>query len=420
MKDKTVTIREKLQATISITDYLLKTGYTATKNRSVVNGRNFSSPFRTDKHPSFRVSNCGKLWFDFSEEEGGDLISLYQKLHSVSVKEAINCLFQELEYDRELYSYKANKLPEHKVFNSNSFDISCLKKNHPLSQNEFLLTKARERFIVDSLSDKYLRAIYYDKNGQKTSNGKYFFQIGFPNMLGGYELWNRDSQRVYKSLIGAKFASFIEGDNPNDVDIFEGMFDFLSHLTITNRLKPFNNTFILNGTGNLGAILRLLRQYNSINSYVDNDTGGDRVHSIFEKLGIRFYDKRKVFEHHNDYNDFLVSMRSHDVSRIKSSGRPLDISKSIFKVLVIFNKEKNTGPRENWPYYSKDEKVDKEAVNRVQIGWSNQDFLFNFKCLSDMYNIVRKKIDEGEYKFAIVYANNIKSLPQGVELFKIN
>ncbi|MCX6939982.1 MAG: CHC2 zinc finger domain-containing protein [Verrucomicrobia bacterium] len=51
--------------------------------------RTCCSPFREDRHPSFSISSCGRLWKDFAADEGGDVVSFVKRATACTDAEAI-------------------------------------------------------------------------------------------------------------------------------------------------------------------------------------------------------------------------------------------------------------------------------------------------------------------------------------------
>ncbi len=51
--------------------------------------RHCCSPFRDDRHPSFSISACGRLWKDFATNEGGDVVSFVKRASACTDAEAI-------------------------------------------------------------------------------------------------------------------------------------------------------------------------------------------------------------------------------------------------------------------------------------------------------------------------------------------
>ena len=51
--------------------------------------RTCCSPFREDRHPSFSISPCGRLWHDFSTGDGGDVVSFVKRATAGTDSDAI-------------------------------------------------------------------------------------------------------------------------------------------------------------------------------------------------------------------------------------------------------------------------------------------------------------------------------------------
>jgi hypothetical protein len=78
--------REQLDAAkarVSITEAWRSLGLTGEPRRHCC------SPFREDRHPSFSISACGRLWHDFATDEGGDVVSFVKRATACSDADAI-------------------------------------------------------------------------------------------------------------------------------------------------------------------------------------------------------------------------------------------------------------------------------------------------------------------------------------------
>lgn len=64
----------------------------AQKSRQIGDKIMLTSPFRQETLPSFCVYVRANTWYDFGAAEGGDVITLYQKLYNCDFKEAIHAL----------------------------------------------------------------------------------------------------------------------------------------------------------------------------------------------------------------------------------------------------------------------------------------------------------------------------------------
>ena len=75
---------------IPIDQYLFKLGIRPIK----VNGtqKYYSSPYRTDKDPSFHLDTIKNQWYDHGKGKGGKLIQLVQELNNCSFIEACNII----------------------------------------------------------------------------------------------------------------------------------------------------------------------------------------------------------------------------------------------------------------------------------------------------------------------------------------
>src|SRR5690606_2018829 len=85
---KTINCEEAKQ--IRIVDYLSTLGIEPVQIRR--DEYWYFSPFRDEKHASFKVSGRQNLWYDFGEGTGGSIIDLGIRLHQCTIPELLKKL----------------------------------------------------------------------------------------------------------------------------------------------------------------------------------------------------------------------------------------------------------------------------------------------------------------------------------------
>jgi hypothetical protein len=148
------------------------------------------------------------------------------------------------------------------------------------------------------LAKKYLNEVRY-RNGERV-----FYALGFPNDSGGFEL----RSEKFKGKTGNGITT-IPG-RPGVVNLFEGVFDFLSACEYYRIDKPINTTIVLNSTVNLPSALPILEKATGIRCFLDNDKTGKNALSKLENAGFSIVDEsQKLYPDSNDFNEFLCFKR---------------------------------------------------------------------------------------------------------------
>jgi len=278
-------IKEKARQK-DITEYLSRAGIKP-KN---VTGQNYwyTSPIRGgDSDPSFKVNTNINKWYDFGTKEKGDIIDLVMKIENKSFLEAIKSLDDSAVPD----------IDKSFSFGGNSKDSKLeLHRIKPLN-NYALINYVKSRSIPPRLAAKYFQEAYY------YIKGKHYFSLAMKNDKGGFELNNR----YFKGSVTPKYFTTIKGSG-DGLNIFEGGFDFLSSLEYFQINRPNYTTIILNSISFIDDLLPMLKEYRVINSYLDNDTAGekalDKIQSNHDK--VKNWSKF-IYPEYEDFNDYLKS-----------------------------------------------------------------------------------------------------------------
>ncbi|MCK8495908.1 toprim domain-containing protein [Spirosoma sp. RP8] len=280
---------------IPITDYLASKGHRPVQQQG---GQwVYYSPLHEEKTPSFFVHPVKNVWNDFGGDNGS-LIRLVRLLE--------NCDF--LTAIRTLQGFAENQT---------SFSLSDLIYGRSLSkkqsltavklhQNPALVAYTQSRRISYPIARRYLRDVYY-RSGERV-----LFAVGFANDKQGYVLRNAWSDqegqvRQTKRNLGPSAYTTVAGQRPDVVNVFEGVFDFLSALEYYQQEAPSCPTIVLNSTTNLEAALPLLKQYGRINAYFDHDRAGAGALAVLQASGSVVTDRSEIYTGYNDFNDYWQS-----------------------------------------------------------------------------------------------------------------
>jgi hypothetical protein len=296
----------------SIVTYLEERGISYER----VSGNNYYyySPFKSENTPSFCV-NIGKydknVWKDFSTgDKLGDIVDLVQKLERVSTSDAISIILE----DSCGHEDKFNKGPE-----KNNKPQILISELEQLTSDRLITYIADRRVNVD-IAKKYCKQAFVSFPSSKHPDRTHRC-IVFSNSKGGHELRNP----YLKVSTSPKMFTEIKDYYAKATmitDVWEGFMDFLSYLTYMKWDKPKYRTIILNGLCNLPYIDFSREKHHM---YIDNDIPAERELYKLRKQGIKYEDKRKIFEGYKDFNLALTNgfQLTKELSRTRGNIRRL-------------------------------------------------------------------------------------------------
>ncbi len=256
----------------------------------------FLSPFRSETQASFKVCKKINRWFDHGQGTGGNVIDLVMTLKNYTVSEALY-FFSDINI-----SFSFQKQTKNITEPKTNYQIKRVKQ----LENRALLSYLDIRAIHHILAKKYCQEIYY------TIDEKTYFGIAFKNRSGGYELRNK----YFKGCIGKKdFTHYQKGKN--NLTIFEGFFDFLSFITLNKELENQTDFLILNSLSLVQKIEIVLKEYDKIYTWLDNDNAGKSATKIIKNIHSKVEDKSVFFDGYKDLNEHLISIIKQDVKSQK-------------------------------------------------------------------------------------------------------
>ena len=182
----------------------------------------YNSPLRDEKTPSFNIDTQKNIWYDYGTAEGGKIIDLVTKMFGISVSKALEKL-SDTNFQSNIISFS--------FYKQNSVSTGIEIKHIQPIQNKALIQYLATRKIPLHIAKNYLQEAYY------LANNKKYFALAFKNNKGGYELRNKyfkggTSPKYYTSIIS----------NTKSLNIFEGVYDFLSALVYYKASQPNNDT----------------------------------------------------------------------------------------------------------------------------------------------------------------------------------
>lgn len=273
---------------VTIRDYLAKAGIFPVKEDS--HRLQYLSPLRSENDGSFFVMLDSERFKDFGGDGlSGDIIQLVQLMENCDPLAAAMKICNETPHN---YTPSHSKPKEPRPERIKILFVSDLNSG-------ILLNYVSSRGIIQAFARKYCREVRYEVL-MKSGEMKKFFAVGFQNDSGGWELRNKFA----KVATSPKNVTTIPG-NPEQINIFEGYFNFLSALTFWKVPALRYRTIILNSAALKTKIpAEWLNQAKQINFFGDNDETGDKTANYFEPFST-FNDCRQIFSGYNDFNDFL-------------------------------------------------------------------------------------------------------------------
>lgn len=287
-------MRAREAKTVPIVPLMERLGHRVTR----VHGHQvfFKSPFRDERTASFNVNTARNIWFDFGIGQGGTVIDLVVKLNNCSVAQALDYLASHRHRSPAPPASPRRTAPE-----QSAHALLQLRRADTV-QHPALLKYLRERCIPEMLGRAYLQEIHY-QNVKYPDTG--FFALGLPNQSGGYELRNA----YFQGSLGRKDLSFIAGDDQSSVAVFEGAFDFLSHLAHQEYAAPPCDVVVLNSVSLVERCAAWMkrRNYSRVMLFLDNDTAGERAASHFAQHRHHITRQNGVYAGFKDYNAFWIA-----------------------------------------------------------------------------------------------------------------
>ena len=240
---------------------------------------------RKENTPSLSVDFVKNTAFDFGTGKSYDVISIVQQINGCSVSDALQFL-KKFDFS---FSHQIDTVTEIEK----RYEIIEIKDVQHIALNQYL--KSRKVFEQKGL----VKEIHYELNGRK------YFGIGFLNNSGGIEIRNKYS----KLCLGKKDVTLLknEEEQGKDICIFEGFFDYLSYEKI--KIKNDSNTdfLILNSTAMLFKVEDLLKYYNKISLFLDNDISGKTTKQIIQKKYKNVEDCSFIYKCYKDFNEWICS-----------------------------------------------------------------------------------------------------------------
>ena len=304
-------------------DLLSRMGYEPVKVKKGGNDIWYSSPFRNEKDASFHIRK-GRVykwvWHDFGHEGGSTILDFIMQYKSTDKSGALAFL------DTLYPTYKPSPFKDP---NQSSFSFSKQRppqaislKTKPEESRDFefiealplksrtILNYLHSRRISSVIASKYFRLIKYRHKEKRTQ--KAYFGFGMQNESGGWEVRSASDAegRKFKTALIAKDVSLIRGSKHLDleVNIFEGMTDFVSFLSLFNVHQLKGDAIILHGLELYKRAATLIKEqgYTGINTFLDNNPPGQTTtQKVRDDFGSMVSNYSPNFAPYTDLNDAL-------------------------------------------------------------------------------------------------------------------
>ena len=275
----------------------------------------YHSPFRPgEKDPSFHIDLRNDFFKDFgASEKGGDLIhfvKLYLRSRALadSTSDALAWLDQldgssSSQATRLKTRLKSKPRP---VIKEEPYKILSVKKIF----SDPLLTYLDQRQISRAIAHRYLKQVHY----QRQDTHKKMYGLGHQMRSGGYDIRNTFG---FKTTIGPKDITIIKGHQSGGaIEIYEGVMDFLTRLTIDKTPQPEHDTIILNSTNLYETASDHIRNgiYSKVVLWFDNDNAGNQCQNAlieqfvaYENRPVKINTMNHIYKGFKDLNEWHIA-----------------------------------------------------------------------------------------------------------------
>lgn len=255
----------------------------------------YHAPYRTDVHPSFKVSKRKNRWYDLSTMESGDIIDLGKLIYGTS--DIIGIVTRILGHDSTV-----SKRPHISNENVRQDPYTPFRNVRALPLGKPpLMSYLMTRGVDIEVAVRHCVEIHYELGSRE------YYALGFENVRKGYEARNAS----FKGCVGPKDISLVRQHEGNkDVTVFEGFMDFLSYLTLCKKgdmlgIAGSMDFLVLNSVTNLRRAMPWLEQYQTVTCCLDNDDAGRRAVDTLGEAREGVFDVSGVYQGYKDLNDFL-------------------------------------------------------------------------------------------------------------------
>ena len=300
----------------------------------------YYSPFRPEeKTPSFKVIIQKNYWHDFATGQGGSILDLWLDYNGKDRKssEGLKAALEALKpFSGSVDFENAKPRPANQI-----------SAKPTIQEDRFKLIKSPTKIWIDSLklelerrgispqiSNRYLKQAYFeDTQTQKKFNG-----FAFANDKEGYEISvpNPNKETSFKTVIGSKAPTTIIGklgvgytyQANKTVFVFEGFWDYLSWLEMSNVAQFEERVYVLNSLSFskevATEIIERKEKVDTVLLFFDNDDAGMKatinLAELLEQEGLIIGSMNHKYEGFKDLNEFWQFEKAK--KRMELSGSP--------------------------------------------------------------------------------------------------
>jgi Toprim-like/CHC2 zinc finger len=302
---------------IDLVDYLAALGHypQKVKNKDYW----YLSPFRKEKTPSFKINRGMNAWYDHGIGKGGNMIDFGILYFNCSVGNFLEHLSQ---YQNPSISLFHQPSPFHNLQASAPYLAD--EKKETVNESKIIILEARPLAEISLL--KYLEkrciplniAEQFCKEINFLLYGKTRTVIGFKNNAGGYELRSPH----FKGSSSPKEVTFFN-HNKEELKVFEGFFNFLSHQAINkNDAEPLTNFLVLNSLSFFQKERERMEQHQQIHLFLDRDSAGIKFTQLALQWSKKYIDQSHVYKKYKDLNEYLIRQQEPRHKQSQRVGKP--------------------------------------------------------------------------------------------------
>ena len=290
---------------ISLNNHLAKLGIIPV--RETKTGTWFLSPLHEEKTASFKVFPNDRSFIDFGFNcYKGTIIDLVMIMNETNIEGALEIINNSYAHLDLPPPSPAKRIIAVERGNESKISVTSVRK---IITDE-LCKYIESRKININTAQAYLVEVTYQVN-----KGKDRTSIAIKTDAGGYEIRNElfkvnDTKIPKYWTCGNKSITTIHKPKSNQLNIFEGYFDFLSALEYYKLQRPTHTTIILNSLSNLKAVFPLLSAYDKINIFLDNDleskAGQKAALEISKRHPYTINHAAIIYPGAKDFSDFLT------------------------------------------------------------------------------------------------------------------
>lgn len=278
----------------------------------------YLSPFRAENKPSFHIREGREynwVWYDFGHDGASTILDFIMQYKGTDKKGALaflDTLHPNHKTTRTVsFSFPTQSPPQANLLNQKdeAYRDFELVKILPI-KSEAIFSYLESRRIPRRIASKYFRLVQYRHKDRPFQTP--YFGFGMQNECGGWEVRSASDKEneIFKTALIAKDISLIKGREPSrgEVNVFEGMTDFVSLLAMFDADELKGDALILHGLKLYGRAATYIREqgYQRINTFLDNNTSGrETTEKFINDFGYIVSNQSPSFAPCIDLNDAL-------------------------------------------------------------------------------------------------------------------